>query len=56
MRFLKRAAGNLRPELQVSLPSPRLPPAERRRLLSLQLGSFIQLYDEVPPATLLLKL
>ncbi|XP_072555361.1 tubulin polyglutamylase TTLL5 isoform X4 [Paramormyrops kingsleyae] len=46
MRFLKRAAGNLRPELQMSLPSPRLPPADRRRLLSLQLGNFIQRYDK----------
>ncbi|XP_029114145.1 tubulin polyglutamylase TTLL5 [Scleropages formosus] len=46
VRFLKRAASNLQQDLRVALPSRRLPLADRRRILSHQLGEFIHCYNK----------
>lgn len=47
IRFLKRASSNFQQDLQVAFPSRQLPLQDRRRILSHQLGEFIQCYDEV---------
>uniref|UniRef100_A0A8C9VK26 Tubulin--tyrosine ligase-like protein 5 n=1 Tax=Scleropages formosus TaxID=113540 RepID=A0A8C9VK26_SCLFO len=46
VRFLKRAASNLQQDLRVALPSRRLPLADRRRILSHQLGDLVSLSQE----------
>ncbi|XP_035271338.1 tubulin polyglutamylase TTLL5 isoform X1 [Anguilla anguilla] len=46
IRFLKRAAGNLRQDLRMVLPSRRLPLPDRRRILSHQLGEFLHCYNK----------
>ncbi|MFT7817391.1 tubulin polyglutamylase TTLL5 [Arapaima gigas] len=46
VRFLKRAASNLQQNLHVALPSRQLPLADRRRILSHQLGEFIHRYNK----------
>ncbi|XP_054651709.1 tubulin polyglutamylase TTLL5 isoform X2 [Dunckerocampus dactyliophorus] len=46
IRFLKRAASNLDQDIKVVLPSHRLPIQDRRRILSHQLGEFIQCYNK----------
>ncbi|XP_053330304.1 tubulin polyglutamylase TTLL5 [Spea bombifrons] len=46
MRFLRRAAGNLKPSMRVTLPGRSVPAQERRRSLAGQLGDFIRLYDQ----------
>ncbi|XP_061898025.1 tubulin polyglutamylase TTLL5 isoform X4 [Entelurus aequoreus] len=46
IRFLKRAASNLDQDIKVVLPSQQLPVQDRRRILSHQLGEFIQCYDK----------
>ncbi|XP_060790619.1 tubulin polyglutamylase TTLL5 isoform X3 [Neoarius graeffei] len=46
MRFLTRAASNLQQDMQVVLPSRRLPLPDRRRMLAHQLGEFIHCYNQ----------
>ncbi|NWS31291.1 TTLL5 polyglutamylase, partial [Polioptila caerulea] len=46
IRFLKRAATNLRQSLRLLLPSRRLGLADRRRILARQLGDFIICYNK----------
>ncbi|XP_072314129.1 tubulin polyglutamylase TTLL5 [Eucyclogobius newberryi] len=46
IRFLKRAASNLQQGMKVGLPSRQLPLQDRRRILSQQLGEFIQHYNK----------
>ncbi|KAJ7410224.1 tubulin tyrosine ligase like 5 [Willisornis vidua] len=46
MRFLKRAASNLRQSLRLLLPSRRLGLNDRRRILARQLGAFIICYNK----------
>ncbi|XP_072545274.1 tubulin polyglutamylase TTLL5 isoform X2 [Salminus brasiliensis] len=46
MRFLKRAASNLQQDMHVVLPSRQLSLADRQRILSHQLGEFIQCYNK----------
>lgn len=48
IRFLRRAASNLQQDIKVVLPSRQLPPQDRRRILSHQLGEFIHCYNKVP--------
>ncbi|KAL0170810.1 hypothetical protein M9458_035406, partial [Cirrhinus mrigala] len=47
VRFLKRASSNLRQDVCLEEPSPQLSLPDRQRILSHQLGNFIQLYNEV---------
>lgn len=47
MRFLMRAASNLQQDMQVVLPSRKLSPSDRRRILAHQLGDFIHCYNKV---------
>lgn len=47
LRFLKRAAGNLRQPIEVIVPSRKLPLTERRRVLAKVLGDFIAVYNKV---------
>ncbi|KAI2654766.1 Tubulin polyglutamylase TTLL5 [Labeo rohita] len=47
VRFLKRASSNLRQDVCLEDPSPQLSLPDRQRILSNQLGNFIQLYNEV---------
>ncbi|XP_074517677.1 tubulin polyglutamylase TTLL5 isoform X2 [Sebastes fasciatus] len=46
IRFLRRAASNLQQDIKVVLPSRQLPPQDRRRILSHQLGEFIHCYNK----------
>lgn len=46
IRFLKRAARNLRQEFKVLIPSHKLPMQDRRRMLAQQLGDFVHIYDK----------
>ncbi|NWU76965.1 TTLL5 polyglutamylase, partial [Onychorhynchus coronatus] len=46
IRFLKRAASNLRQSLRLLLPSRRLGLNDRRRILARQLGEFITCYNK----------
>ncbi|XP_035467217.2 tubulin polyglutamylase TTLL5 isoform X2 [Scophthalmus maximus] len=46
IRFLRRAASNLQQDINVVLPSRQLPLQDRRRILSHQLGEFIQCYNK----------
>uniref|UniRef100_A0A3Q2Y186 Uncharacterized protein n=1 Tax=Hippocampus comes TaxID=109280 RepID=A0A3Q2Y186_HIPCM len=46
VRFLRRAASNLQQDVNVVLPSHQLPVQDRRRILSHQLGEFIQSYEK----------
>ncbi|XP_050989309.1 tubulin polyglutamylase TTLL5 isoform X2 [Labeo rohita] len=46
VRFLKRASSNLRQDVCLEDPSPQLSLPDRQRILSNQLGNFIQLYNE----------
>ncbi|XP_007257406.3 tubulin polyglutamylase TTLL5 isoform X1 [Astyanax mexicanus] len=46
MRFLKRAASNLQQDMRVVLPSRQLSLPDRQRILSHQLGEFIQCYNK----------
>nr|XP_021398464.1 tubulin polyglutamylase TTLL5 [Lonchura striata domestica] len=46
IRFLKRAASNLRPSLRLLLPSRHVGLTDRRRILARQLGEFIICYDK----------
>ncbi|KAM3594469.1 uncharacterized protein V6R79_008429 [Siganus canaliculatus] len=46
IRFLRRAARNLQQDIKVVLPSRQLPPQDRRRILSHQLGEFIHCYNK----------
>ncbi|XP_028395894.1 tubulin polyglutamylase TTLL5-like [Dendronephthya gigantea] len=46
IRFLKRAAKNLRQEFKVIIPSHKLPQHDRRRMLAQQLGDFVHIYDK----------
>ncbi|XP_077477014.1 tubulin polyglutamylase TTLL5 [Stigmatopora argus] len=46
VRFLRRAASNLQQDVKVVLPSHQLPIQDRRRILSHQLGEFIQCYEK----------
>ncbi|XP_077412739.1 tubulin polyglutamylase TTLL5 isoform X2 [Vanacampus margaritifer] len=46
VRFLRRAASNLQQDVNVVLPSHQLPVQDRRRILSHQLGEFIQCYEK----------
>ncbi|NXL99599.1 TTLL5 polyglutamylase, partial [Tyrannus savana] len=46
IRFLKRAASNLRQSLRLLLPSRRLGLSDRRRILARQLGEFIICYNK----------
>ncbi|NXQ18634.1 TTLL5 polyglutamylase, partial [Peucedramus taeniatus] len=47
IRFLKRAASNLRPSLRLLLPSRHVGLTDRRRILARQLGDFIICYNKV---------
>ena len=44
IRFLKKAAPNLTQELNVYVPSKRLPIVEQKRMLGKQLGDFLHIY------------
>ncbi|RLW09993.1 hypothetical protein DV515_00002092 [Chloebia gouldiae] len=46
IRFLKRAASNLRPSLRLLLPSRHVGLTDRRRILARQLGEFIICYNK----------
>ncbi|XP_033102981.1 tubulin polyglutamylase TTLL5-like isoform X2 [Anneissia japonica] len=46
LRFLKRAAGNLKEPFKVIVPSRKLQIHDRRRILSKQLGDFVQIYSK----------
>ncbi|XP_061699472.1 tubulin polyglutamylase TTLL5 isoform X2 [Syngnathoides biaculeatus] len=46
VRFLRRAASNLQQDVKMVLPSHQLPVQDRRRILSHQLGEFIQCYEK----------
>ncbi|XP_068509142.1 tubulin polyglutamylase TTLL5 isoform X2 [Syngnathus scovelli] len=46
VRFLRRAASNFQQDVRVVLPSHQLPVQDRRRILSQQLGEFIQCYEK----------
>ncbi|XP_039561305.1 tubulin polyglutamylase TTLL5 isoform X3 [Passer montanus] len=46
IRFLKRAASNLRPSLRLLLPSRHIGLTDRRRILARQLGEFIISYNK----------
>ncbi|NWT28924.1 TTLL5 polyglutamylase, partial [Cardinalis cardinalis] len=46
IRFLKRAASNLRPSLRLLLPSRHVGLTDRRRILARQLGEFIVYYNK----------
>ncbi|XP_043119727.1 tubulin polyglutamylase TTLL5 isoform X2 [Puntigrus tetrazona] len=46
VRFLKRASSNLRQDMCLEEPSPQLRLSDRQRILSHQLGNFIQLYNQ----------
>ncbi|XP_053835167.1 tubulin polyglutamylase TTLL5 isoform X3 [Vidua macroura] len=46
IRFLKRAASNLRPSLRLLLPSHHVGLTDRRRVLARQLGEFIICYNK----------
>ncbi|NWU00607.1 TTLL5 polyglutamylase, partial [Urocynchramus pylzowi] len=46
IRFLKRAASNLRPSLRLLLPSRHIGFTDRRRILARQLGEFIISYNK----------
>ncbi|XP_041254631.1 tubulin polyglutamylase TTLL5 isoform X15 [Onychostruthus taczanowskii] len=46
IRFLKRAASNLRPSLRLLLPSRHIGLIDRRRILARQLGEFIISYNK----------
>ncbi|XP_030095965.1 tubulin polyglutamylase TTLL5 isoform X2 [Serinus canaria] len=46
IRFLKRAASNLRPSLRLLLPSRHVGLTDRRRILARQLGEFIISYNK----------
>ncbi|XP_071962334.1 tubulin polyglutamylase TTLL5-like isoform X2 [Antedon mediterranea] len=46
VRFLKRAAGNLQEPFKVIVPSRKLQIHDRRRILSKQLGDFVQIYSK----------
>ncbi|XP_077395098.1 tubulin polyglutamylase TTLL5 isoform X2 [Festucalex cinctus] len=46
VRFLRRAASNLQQDVNVVVPSHQLPIQDRRRILSHQLGEFIQCYEK----------
>lgn len=45
--FLKRASSNLRQDMCLEEPSRQLCLSDRQRILSHQLGNFIQLYNQV---------
>lgn len=46
LRFLKRAAGNLRQSFAVVVPSRRLSLPDRKRILAKQLGDFVHIYNK----------
>ncbi|XP_061650701.1 tubulin polyglutamylase TTLL5 isoform X5 [Phyllopteryx taeniolatus] len=46
VRFLRRAASNLQQDVKMVMPSHQLPVQDRRRILSHQLGEFIQCYEK----------
>ncbi|XP_051579128.1 tubulin polyglutamylase TTLL5 isoform X2 [Myxocyprinus asiaticus] len=46
VRFLKRASSNLQKDMSMEVPSRQLAQQDRQRILSHQLGNFIQLYNE----------
>merc|ERR1719244_893589 len=46
LRFLKRAAGNLRQSFSVTIPSHKLPINDRKRILAKQLGDFVHIYNK----------
>lgn len=46
LRFLKRAAGNLRQPFSVTIPSHRLSINDRKRILAKQLGDFVHIYNK----------
>nr|XP_018671635.1 tubulin polyglutamylase TTLL5 isoform X1 [Ciona intestinalis] len=46
LRFLKRAAGNLRQSFSVVVPSRRLALSDRKRILAKQLGDFVHIYNK----------
>ncbi|XP_063802667.1 tubulin polyglutamylase TTLL5 [Pseudophryne corroboree] len=46
MRFLQRAASNLQQSVRLTLPSRAVPFQERRRMLAIELGDFICLYNQ----------
>lgn len=47
VRFMKRASRNLHQDMCVEEPSRQLCLSDRQRILSHQLGNFIQLYNQV---------
>ena len=47
LRFLKRAASNLQQPFKVIVPSRKLPPHDRRRILAKQLADFVHIYNKV---------
>ncbi|XP_077966117.1 tubulin polyglutamylase TTLL5-like isoform X3 [Styela clava] len=46
LRFLKRAAGNLKQSFAVVMPSRRLCLPDRKRILAKQLGDFVHIYNK----------
>jgi len=46
LRFLKRAAGNLKQSFNVVVPSLKLQINDRKRILAKQLGDFVQIYNK----------
>jgi len=46
LRFLKRAASNLRQTFSVIIPSRRLSLCDRKRILAKQLGDFVHIYNK----------
>ncbi|XP_033627215.1 tubulin polyglutamylase TTLL5-like isoform X2 [Asterias rubens] len=46
LRFLKRAASNLQQPFKVIVPSRKLPPHDRRRILAKQLADFVHIYNK----------